>query len=332
MGGSARTRMARLWREESMATRVADPLLWPFELGYGAVVALRNAAYHAGWLAVQRISAPVLSVGNLSVGGTGKTPVAAWLAGQLVRRGRQPALLHGGYGEDEPALHRLWLPSVPVYVDRDRVRSARRAVADGADVLILDDGFQHRRLHRDLDLVLVAAEEWSTRRHLLPRGPWRERLESLRRADMVLVTHKSASPRAAAAVVDALVEEGRAGAVAQIAIRPAGWTGPKKSGEPWPEAVAVIALANPWSFIQNAAETGVHVREALIYPDHFRYGPQDATDILTVAAGRSIVTSEKDWVKLASHLANAPVWRLRQSISIERNASRLEAALDRLGA
>src|SRR5690606_7983757 len=123
-----------------------------------------------------------------------------WLVRELVRRGFTPGILHGGYAEDEPDLFRLWFPQLPVVAERDRLRGAGKAMHQGADVLVLDDAFQHRRFGRDLDVVLVAAETWTRHARLLPRGPYREPPRSLRRADVVVVTRRTASAEQAARV------------------------------------------------------------------------------------------------------------------------------------
>ncbi|MBI4878532.1 MAG: tetraacyldisaccharide 4'-kinase, partial [Planctomycetes bacterium] len=159
-------------------------------LPYGLAVRLRNRAYDAGLLRARCAAAVVVSVGNLSVGGTGKTPLVAMLARAARAAGRTPAILLRGYRRgarraaesDEAALHARLAQGVLVVADPDRVRGAERALAAGADLLILDDGFQHRRLKRDLDLVLADARDPFAGGRLLPRGLLREPLSSLARA------------------------------------------------------------------------------------------------------------------------------------------------------
>jgi len=137
---------------------------------YGAVTAARRSAYRTGLLPQTRVGAPVISIGNLAVGGSGKTPFSSWLVSELRTRGQTPALLHGGYASDEPALHRQWTPDIAVFAAKDRVTSARSAIAGGATIIVLDDGLQHSRLYRDLDLVLISADTWDQPRRLLPAG------------------------------------------------------------------------------------------------------------------------------------------------------------------
>lgn len=163
--------------------------------GYGAAIRLRNLGYDCAWLRMAKADVPVISLGNITTGGTGKTPLAAWLANWLNEVGRTPGLLSRGYrsldgaaNDEKLVLDRLCV-GVPHVQQQDRVTAATRLVSEhSCDVLIVDDGFQHRRLHRDLDLVLVdALQPWGYG-HLLPRGLLRESLSGLRRADIVLLT------------------------------------------------------------------------------------------------------------------------------------------------
>ncbi|MHC4480063.1 MAG: tetraacyldisaccharide 4'-kinase, partial [Planctomycetota bacterium] len=164
--------------------------------GYGLGVALRNGLYRIGWRRPRRVGVPVISVGNITAGGTGKTPFVAWLARLLVIRKRWPAILSRGYGrdrrlgvDDENALLARLTPQVPIVVNSDRLEGAESAVSQhAADVLILDDGFQHRRIARDLDVVLIDALWPFGAGHLLPRGLLREPLGGLRRAGFFLIT------------------------------------------------------------------------------------------------------------------------------------------------
>ncbi|MGL5095555.1 MAG: tetraacyldisaccharide 4'-kinase, partial [Planctomycetia bacterium] len=163
-------------------------------LPYGAVVALRNAGYDAGRLKIHRAAVPVVSVGNLTVGGTGKTPFVEYLADWFHGRGLRAAILSRGYGStggpnDEALLLEENLPDVPHLQGKNRSTLADAAVVElESQVLLLDDGFQHRRLHRDLDVVLLDATDPWGGGGLLPGGLLREPARSLRRADVVVLT------------------------------------------------------------------------------------------------------------------------------------------------
>jgi len=177
----------RLWYGDDPAARAARAALWPAERLFGAAVGLRDLLYDAGWLRTEPTAIPAISVGNLSVGGTGKTPVAAWIARGLADRGAQPAVVLSGYADDEPRVHRLLNPDVPVFAGADRVRAIADAAAAGARMAVLDDAFQHRRACRVADIVLVNADRFSGRARVLPAGPFRERLDALHRATLVVV-------------------------------------------------------------------------------------------------------------------------------------------------
>ncbi|MGH7623368.1 MAG: tetraacyldisaccharide 4'-kinase, partial [Gemmatimonadaceae bacterium] len=198
----------RVWFGAGTAASLSRALLTPVERLFGAIVGARELMYDAGWLASRDTSIPALSVGNLTVGGTGKTPIAAWLARGLADRGARPAVVLRGYGQDEPLVHRALNPDIPVVLGRDRRDAIERAARDGADIAVLDDAFQHRQVRRFADLVLVNADRWTPRVRLLPAGPWRERLEAIRRATLIIVTRKTAT--------DSLVERVHT-ALAQVA-------------------------------------------------------------------------------------------------------------------
>src|SRR5215203_5981946 len=174
--------LERLWYGESPGARLGRAALWPAEQIYAAAVRLRGAMYGHGLLEVTNAPVPVLAVGNVSVGGTGKTPIAAWAVAQLRERGGRPAVVLRGYGGDEPLVHRALNPDALVVCDPDRVRGARTAHAEGADCVVLDDAFQHRRLARTADWVLVSAERFERTGRLLPAGPLRESWRELERA------------------------------------------------------------------------------------------------------------------------------------------------------
>jgi tetraacyldisaccharide 4'-kinase len=280
----------------SLLTLAATPAEWGFRVGVGA----RSAAYDRGWFPARPGPVPVISVGNLSVGGTGKTPVAAYVVGLLEAQGRRPGLVARGYGEDELTLHGRWHPGTPVVADPDRVMGVGRAAEEGADVVVLDDGFQHRRLARDLDLVVVAAEQGLPGR-LLPRGPFREPRSALSRADHVIVTRKSAS--AARAV--ALEGEIRAGwpdlPVTRIRLAPAGWTDldGHPASPPDGPLLAVCSIGRPDTFAGLVAETLGREAELLPFPDHHRFTEGDVEKIAGhVPRGGALVVTEKDAVKL----------------------------------
>ncbi|HEX6309223.1 MAG TPA: tetraacyldisaccharide 4'-kinase [Longimicrobiales bacterium] len=321
----------RLWNGELGAPGAALSIaLAPAELAYRVAAGVRNFAYDHHLLPTSAAAVRIISIGNIAVGGSGKTPFTSWLAQRLARRGRHPAIVHGGYADDEPELHRTWTPDIPVIVNRDRTRAVARAAAAGADVVLLDDAFQHRRLRRDLDIVLVAVERWRSAPRLLPRGPWRESPAALVRADLIVCLRRTPAARESSAIAEALHRSsGRD--VIRAYLRPGPWT---RDGEPAPapdaQVLLVAGVADPALFEANVRETGVPVAAVLTFPDHHDYTTADAERIRTAAAGRTIVTSAKDWIKLRSLLDAASVYVLGQELIIEQGSDVLDGALERV--
>src|SRR5205814_8266037 len=177
----------RVWFGDDILARAARVALAPSEALYRVSMGVREALYDAGVLATHDPVLPTLSVGNVTVGGTGKTPVAAWIATELIERGARPAIVLRGYGDDEPLVHARLNPTVPVIVAADRVQGIARARDAGATIAVLDDAFQHRQVSREADVVLVSADGWSPAPRLLPAGAVREPVAALRRATIVVV-------------------------------------------------------------------------------------------------------------------------------------------------
>ena len=320
----------RLWdgRLGAMGA-VLNTILAPAELAFRTLVAARDRAYRLGVFRTRPAPAPAISVGNLTVGGTGKTPLVRWVVKQLLERGRTPGILHGGYSDDEPALHRHWFPALPVVARRDRVSAAERAVEAGADVLVLDDGFQHRRIGRQLDVVLVAAETWTPSPRLLPRGPYREPVRALDRAGVVVVTRRQADGAAAARVA----REIRATASSPVAIAylaPGSWLDP--GGRPRTDSpergVAVAGVGQPVAFFDQLRDRGVALTDTMAFRDHHAYSAEDAAAIRRAAGGGAVITTAKDAVKLHPLLPDTELWVLDQQVIFEEGRDTLVAAVE----
>lgn len=325
----------KIWAEDGPAAWALSPLSWL----YRAATGLRNALFDVGLLRSQSLGLPAVSVGNLSVGGTGKTPVAAWLAGELLRLGARPAIVMRGYGADEPLVHRRLNPDVPVIVNADRVAGARTAKAGGATVVVLDDAFQHRRARRDLDLVLLAAEQGTPRR-VLPAGPLRESARGIRRASVVIVTRKSASVAEAEAVAAAWTGYAGAPPTVILALKPGALHDARDPSAPTaaPETLtgqrvlAISAIGAPQPFARQLEALGATVSSAS-FPDHHAFTAQDAAVLAARAAevDRAVCTL-KDAVKLVPLWPRhaPPLWYLSQAVEVERGATSLHEALRRL--
>ena len=329
----------RVWYGRGFGARTARAALAPAELLYRGLVAGRGALYDAGLLASHGVAIPTVSVGNLSVGGTGKTPVSAWLARTLRERGARPAIVLRGYGGDEPLVHRLLNPEVPVITAPDRVAGARQAERSGADLAVLDDAFQHRRLRRTADIVLVSADRWTDRVRLLPAGPWREPLRALRRASLVLVTRKAADGTAAEHLLSALARAAPdvPGAVAHLA--PGGLQRVGGAGEvrdlaslAGARVLAISAIGDPAAFRRQLEAEGASVEEAS-FPDHHAYTSADVERLAARASGADVtVCTLKDAVKLGPRWprAAAALWYVSQRLDLERGARAMDALLTQL--
>ncbi len=282
---------------------------------YGLAARARNGLYRRGWLKSRRAPAPVVSIGNITAGGTGKTPMVAWLARLMIIHKRRPAILSRGYGRDRASglddenLMLARLADAPVVVDPHRVRGAARAVEEhGADVLIMDDGFQHRRLARDLDVVLIDALWPFGAGHMLPRGLLREPLAGLARADFIVVTRADLIDEAD---LDALKQ--RLNALAPDApvavcrtvlhgLRPlsgAPEAGPRELRRGgW---AACCGIGNPEGFLRTLEEARCRLGAVDIFPDHQPYSAaqvQGVADRAAAAGCNGVITTEKDAVKI----------------------------------
>lgn len=326
----------RVWYREGTAARLAGAVLAPLGWGYAAVAAMRNAMFEHGILASQTPAIPALSLGNLSVGGTGKTPVAAWAASRLAQAGARPAVVLRGYGDDEPLVHATLNPALIVVTDADRVRGVEQARALGADCAILDDAFQHRRVGRTADWVLVSAEQWRPDLRSVPAGPLREPASSLGRADLLVVTRKSASRERAEEVAEALAPQLRKGGeiavchLAPYAIvdartghrEPLSWLEGR-------EIAAVAAVGAPDAFFAQLAAHGAQLDD-IAYPDHHAFDARDVARLVGAGARGGVVCTLKDAVKLAPQWPPSapPLWYVSQRVVVERGSAALDASLE----
>lgn len=334
-------------RRRDVGARLLRGGLHLASFGYGAAMRLRNFAYDREWLRVTKVDAPVISLGNITTGGTGKTPLAAWLANWLGEQGRVPGLLSRGYralgdssgrredgqagglpyvaaNDEKLVLDRL-CPGVPHLQQRDRVASARRLVEESrCDMLILDDGFQHRRLHRDLDIVLIdALQPWGYG-HVLPRGLLREPLAGLKRADLIVLTRADqVTPEQRRAVLDQLARVRGTDDAVQVAFVPQrliALSAEASNEQPLAleavrgrRAFAFCGIGNPQGFARTVASL-VDVGEfdpglLRVFPDHHHYTERDLADVASAAkAARAeiVLTTMKDFVKLRPETWTGP--------------------------
>lgn len=298
-------------------------------------MAAREAAYHRGWLAVRDLPLPSVAIGNLTVGGSGKTPIAIWTARHYVARGLVPGILLRGYGADEVLVHQHAVPQARVVADPDRAAGAERAMAKGAQVLVLDDAYQRLDVRRDLNIAVVSAETTRAVRWLLPAGPWREGLGALDRADAVVVTRKRATSEAALQLAGELRERVKGPvAVAYLGLH---YLDGMVSGIRHPASVllgkrvvAASGIADPDAFVAQTKATGAAVQVAT-WKDHHDYRDEDVA-WLAHAARRAdhVVITEKDAVKLRHRWPNSVPEPLVAMLDLEweEGGEAIIAALD----
>lgn len=319
------------------------PWLVPFTPLYAGGLAIRNLRLAQGWEPVQRLRRPVVSIGNLSIGGSGKTPLTITLAKALTQRGLHVDVLSRGYGResqlparvdpvgtaedfgDEPLLiaHEA---GVPVYVARRRydagvLAEAAEPASNQAAIHLLDDGFQHRQLHRDIDILLLNRQDWQD--NLLPAGNLREPLQSARRATVIAIPAD-----------DPHFESD---------LKAWNWQGPiwhlhRKMETPIiaGPVVAFCGIARPDQFFAGLDTAGLQLAVRIAFPDHHRYTGADLQRLATVAhksGATSLITTEKDQVrlgKLASHLPQSlPITTARLHVEIENQSEVMEWLLAR---
>jgi tetraacyldisaccharide 4'-kinase len=318
--------------------------LWALSFGYRAGVGLRNQAFDRGWKAIHRAAVPVVSVGNLTVGGTGKTPCVEYVARFYRQLDLRVALLSRGYGSDagrndEALVLEENLPDVPHLQHADRVAMARTAAEElESDILVLDDGFQHRRLHRDLDLVLIDATCPWGHGFVLPRGLLREPIGTLKRAHAVLLTRCDLVPAAEVkAIREVVMRNNPAAPIAESVHRPAQWINAAQQTSPLDALTGrpiagFCGLGNPDAFRQTLAKLGLNVMAWRTYPDHHRYSAEDV-ELLRGWARQlpqdaALVTTQKDLVKIRlDRLSERELWALQIQLALTSGQDALEGLL-----
>jgi len=339
----------RIWNDDRSVSAISllSFLLFALSLPYRFAVVVRNYLYDNGILPSKKLGCPVISIGNLTAGGTGKTPLAILLGGMLKERGFRPAILSRGYGRkdgkiigvvsdgsrilmdyqeagDEPILMALLLPRIPIVVGASRYLTGEMAIQElGANILILDDGFQHRNLYRDIDIVLLENERPSGNNRLLPAGPLREPLESLRRADIIVLTGNN-SDGASTFPKDLQVVLEDSGHCFHSFHKPQAIIDVSGNARELDflqgkRIFAFCGIANPLSFRRTIEKLGASLAALEAFPDHHCY---DASELALIAAQAKILkvdiilTTEKDGARLTDFpdfMANVFILRIKMA-------------------
>ncbi|NLH16703.1 MAG: tetraacyldisaccharide 4'-kinase [Phycisphaerae bacterium] len=299
----------------SLRQRVARAGLQILSVPYRWAVGLRNWAYDRSWLRQHSAGVKVLSVGNLTAGGTGKTPMVIWVCRQLQQWGYHPAVLTRGYRTtagkltDEPAIVLKNCPEVKVVVNPDRVEGARRAVGEyGADVLVLDDGFQHRRLRRDLDILVIDATCPFGYRRMLPAGLLREPITGISRAQAAVITRSEQVKLEQIEDLVRQIQDLHPGIAIGVAANRHPCVRLLREPEMPTEALAgkkvfaFCGIGNPEPFYRQLRQYGAELVGTVTFDDHHDYSDAEVYSLYDQAesvGAELMLTTQKDWVKSA---------------------------------
>lgn len=312
-------------------------LLWLGTIVYAVLHKSRQLLYRVGMLRSVRFPCPVVSVGNITAGGTGKTPLVEHLARWFARKNFRTAILARGYGkvgetDDEDLISEMQLENIVRLAGPDRAALARKALSDyRADVLILDDGFQHYRIQRTLDIVTVDSTNPFANGHLLPRGLLRERPAALGRADLVVLTRTDqAAPEALADLRETV---GPAVETVHKPVHVRSLWNKKQYPLEWLRGKNVYAfcgVGNPDAFRRTVESLGAQVVKFRAFADHHPYVPQDLRRMNAEAQefmAEIMLTTEKDAARLNAEGFELPLTALRIEIEVSRNEELLEERL-----
>lgn len=315
-------------------------------VGYGAGARLRSLGFRWGWPTVEQVSVPVISLGNITTGGTGKTPFAAFIAEWFRQREVRVAFLSRGYGADPGAVNDEALvlnqlcPDVPHLQNPNRVESARIAIEElESQLLVLDDGFQHRRLHRDLDIVLIDATNPWGYNALLPRGLLREPLHALRRAGLIVITRVDAVSVATLQLIRQRLQRIRGTAeCVEISFPARRLVNSNGQTIEWSaldqdRTAAFCGIGNPHAFRNLLSRNGLAISDPRFraFADHHRYTREDVDALRSWAdemGSPVILTTQKDLVKLEIPALNrSPLWAVEIGTEIHAGQDLLDRHL-----
>lgn len=334
-------------QRRGLTTSLLRAALWSAQWPYRSGVACKNFLFDFGLRQPFEPGVPVISVGNLTTGGTGKTPVVAFLANWFRDAGINVGLLSRGYksldnqSNDEKLVLDQLCPNIPHWLNSDRVQSAKQAVQDaGCELLILDDAFQHRRIQRDLDIVLIdALNPWGYA-HCLPRGLLREPISAVERADLVLITRADlVHAEELTAIRTELVRHQHVATVAELSFQPMSLVncdGETRSlidvvGK---RCVGFCGIGNPASFEQTLKRLGANVVDFVAFPDHHHFTDADIRQLADRAKSLSadmLLVTQKDLVKLdSSEIGERPCWAVTIGSKVLRGDQIIEHHLWKL--
>ena len=324
------------------------PFLIPMSWLYGCTILVRNQLYNLGWIKTTSFDKPVISVGNITSGGTGKTPLVIYLAQLILKNGKKPGIISRGYRRkfhglqivhdgkkllsdaesvgDEPCLMGRVLKKVPVVVCEDRSRGIRELLDYySVNVIIMDDGFQHRKVKRDLNIVTISANEKHENYWLIPKGNLREPLKNMKRANLVIYT-KTENYRTPD--IHTEIQQNYKGTIInsslEVILMKYNTSGYHKTPAPTKPLFAFCGIAEPDSFINYAMKLGLKIEDRKWFRDHQDYNKtviKQLSEQIRKSSSRYVVTTEKDLKKLPdSFLAEFKVYVIKINVVFENES------------
>ncbi|MCP4194925.1 MAG: tetraacyldisaccharide 4'-kinase [Planctomycetaceae bacterium] len=327
------------------AAGLTRSLLALAELPYALAMRIRNRHFNQGSATVKQVEVPVISIGNLTLGGTGKTPMVGWIARWFRQQGVRVSIVSRGYGaesnssNDEAKELEARLPDVPHLQNPERYRAARIAIDElDTQLILLDDGFQHRRLHRDLDLVLIDATEPFGYEHVFPRGMLREPLSGLQRADAIILTRCNLVDKAQIATIRAQAMR-LAPQAKWIEVGHEATELRSSSGKCTPltelagkSVIAFCGIGNPTAFRDTLEAHQLMISDFRMFPDHHTYSREDIRNLADwsqhASPHQAVICTHKDLVKISTdRLGQQPLYALLIDLKIQHGGEQLEHLL-----
>ncbi len=341
-------------QQRGFIAAIVKSTLSAFTLPYLAALNTRNVLYRSNIVKSTRLPVKVISIGNITTGGTGKTPLVELTVKYLSESGRKAAVLSRGYGGGNPSQNgddevndecltlKENLPDVPVLAGSDRVKNGEKAIDDfGVDCVVLDDGFQHLRLKRDLDVVVIDALNPFGGENLIPRGSLREPLQNLERADLFIISHcDQENEQAIRLIYRKLDQINHSTSVCESIHGPVHFDciadGPVLELE-WikdKRIYALSAIGNPESFAYTLKQLGADLIKHKVFQDHHVYTTEEINSVASEAqslGADAIVVTQKDIVKIKKmNIKDANILSLKIEIEITKGVDLYKAAIDRV--
>ena len=319
---------------------------------YGCIVFIRNMMYDKHWIQVSTFDKPIISIGNITTGGTGKTPLVIYLAQFFQKTGRRAGIISRGYGRkskgmivvhdgkniitdvdnagDEPYLMACTLQQIPIIVCEDRCNGIQTLIDYySIDVVLMDDGFQHRKVKRDFDIITISSNDSASNYYLLPLGRLREPLKNIKRAQMVIYTKTdNFLYQPSMSIIEKFYKNALEFSMEKFALMKVHQDGYKKTFPPEESVFAFCGIGEPESFFKSLDKFDIKLGGKRIFKDHQDYTSQIINELsnqVKASSCKSVITTEKDLVKLSNlFIKDFDVYILKIELIINKESYFLE--------